>query len=84
MLELRIILSGIVRFFNNNKCISVGKTKTTDIYYKDFHVHLYECKTKPYFKTAQFDFMCKVQEEYAKEGTQVSLFTFVLGKASFV
>lgn len=64
--------------FFNNKCISVGKTKTTDIYYKDFHVHLYECKTKPYFKTAQFDFMCKVQEEYAKEGTQVSLFTFVL------
>lgn len=66
-------------FEKNNKIIKLGETKTTDIYYKSTKViNLCECKTKPYFKTNQFDFMCKVQEEYEKENEEVSLFTFVL------
>lgn len=63
---------------NNSVLIKVGNTQSTDIYYKQKNINLCECKTKPYFKTTQFEFMLKVQEEYEKENEEVSLFTFVL------
>lgn len=60
--------------------IEKGKRKviSTDIYYKRGRINLCECKTRPFFKSLQFEFLEYIQEEYKKENEDIDLFTFVL------
>ncbi|MCH4336735.1 hypothetical protein [Staphylococcus haemolyticus] len=70
-------------FYKDNNLLYIenengGKVFSTDIYYNNAVVNLCECKTRPYFKTSQFEFMEYIKEEYEKEKNSVQLYVFVL------
>lgn len=70
-------------FYKNNALLFIKNEKgneifTTDIYYNDNIVNLCECKTTPYFKTYQIEFMEYIKDKYEKEEIAVQLYVFVL------
>lgn len=55
-----------------------NQVKSVDIFCNSNDVSLYECKTRPYFKVSQFNFMNNLKSQFALEKRAANLFTFIL------